>query len=206
MLLDLNDLIEDFNLEITGVIHLGAHLAEEAQLYSDLGIQEVWWVEGNPGVMGKLQEILAPYGHHLINALMADEDGEKRVFNITNYDGMSSSIFEFGQLHLTSSPDTKFVQRLELETRTLDSLVEEYGISGCNFLNMDLQGAELLVLKGAEKALGDINYIYTEINEDYVYQNCALVGEIDAFLPDFKRVATGMTPARWGDALYVRRD
>lgn len=205
MLLDLSELVVHYNLKITGVLHCGAHLGEEAVLYHGLGVENVWWIEANPFVIPKLEERLGRYPtHKVINALLMDKDHEKVPFNITNYDGMSSSIFEFGQLHLDSSPDTKFVDRVELETRTIDSLVKEHQIDGVNFLNMDLQGAELLALRGAMRTLLKIDYVYTEVNTDYVYQNCALVGELDEFLYQFTRVETGMTKARWGDALYIR--
>jgi len=204
MLLELPDLVRDFNLNITGIVHVGAHLGEEAEVYSRY-TDNVWWIEGNPGVMGKLQGLLAPYPtHHLINALVTNQDYGQRIFHVSNYDGMSSSVFPFGQLHLDSSPDTIFVGDLKLETRTLDSLVKEHHITGVNMLCMDLQGAELLALKGASKLLGGIDYVYTEVNDDFVYEGCALVGELDELLFGFTRVETRWTPARWGDALFCR--
>lgn len=206
MLLSLKDLARKHRMRITGVVHCGAHLAEEAKDYDRLGVREVWWFEANPLVINQIRSNLAPYDNQfIVEALLADVDGAEFPFHITNFDGMSSSIYEFGKLHLDSSPDTKFVEHVTLLSRSLDSLADEYSISGCNFLNMDLQGAELLALKGASNLLGDIEYIYTEVNADYVYQGCGLIGEIDDLLkPTFKRVETSWTPAKWGDALYVR--
>ena len=204
MLLDLKQLASDFNLQITGVIHLGAHLAEEAPLYAELGINNVWWVEALPQNITLIEKAIRPYGHKVINALVTDVDHGKQWFNVTNYDGMSSSIYEFGKPHLDSSPDTVFVDRVMLETRTVDSLAAEYNISGCNMLCMDLQGAELLALRGASKTLDAIDYVYTEVNSDQVYIGCAQVFDLDSNLWEFTRVETSWTPASWGDALYVR--
>jgi len=205
MLFSLQELHQKYNMEIRGILHLGAHLGEEAQDYENLFVKNVWWVEANPHVMDKLRENLRPYNHHLIQALLTDVDGEFRNFNITNYDGMSSSIFEFGKLHLDSSPDTQFVDTALLESRTVDSLVAEFNITDCNFLNMDLQGAEVLVLQGAVKTIESIDYVYTEVNIGEVYEGCGKMWQIDDFLSDFDRVETYMTPAQWGDALYIRR-
>lgn len=205
MLLDLEKLVKKYQMDITGVLHLGAHLGEEAAIYTKLGIKNVTWVDANPGVIAKLNANLAPFGWSAINALLTDVDHETVRFNVTNHDGMSSSIYEFGQLHLDSSPETKFIDRLWLETTTLDTLVAEHHLDGFNFINMDLQGAEYLVLKGGAKTLEKVDYIYCEVNEDYVYKDIHLVGDIDELLTDFKRVETGLTPARWGDAIYCRK-
>ena len=48
--------------------------------------------------------------------------------------------------------------------------------------------------------------IYSEVNTDYVYENCGLLEEMDSFLlgKGFRRVKTVMTDAKWGDALWVK--
>ena len=74
-------------------------------------------------------------------------------------------------------------------------------------MNIDVQGAELLVLKGAENTLKTVNAVYTEVNTDYVYKNCALIEEIDEYLFSlgFKRTETKMWQNHpWGDALYLK--
>ena len=62
-----------------------------------------------------------------------------------------------------------------------DTLIKDNGINMCdyNFLNLDIQGAELLALRGIEDNLKFIDYIYTEVNTGEVYKNCAKVYEID---------------------------
>ena len=192
-------------MDIHGVIHAGAHLAEEAPIYAGMGIENVVWIEAEYRAFNKIIQNGLPPGQMVIHALVADEDGKEFVFNITNYDSMSSSVFEFGT-HPNFSPDTKFISHIKLFASTLDRLVEVHNISGCNFLNMDLQGAELLALKGATKLLPELDYIYTEVNTEEVYVGCAKMNQLDEFLSDFSRVETFMTPNGWGDALYVRKE
>lgn len=88
-----------------------------------------------------------------------------------------------------------------MNVETLDS----YGIVDCNLLNLDVQGYELEVLKGAENTLKHIEYIYTEVNEKELYENCVYINELDEFLTDFKRAETEMTSHGWGDGLYIRK-
>lgn len=213
MLMSLDNLITKFNLKITGVVHVGAHTGEEAFDYHEHVNGPVWWIEGNPDIIDTLCNHVQPYGQHVVCALIADVAGEERTFHVTNFKSLSSSLFDFGT-HRTVSPDVYFVEHKQLTTSTLDLIAEEQGISGCNFLNMDLQGAELLALRGAGQLLEHIDYVFTEINVDELYVGCARLPELDTHLGSFgfRRVATQMAGAAqpgpgwvgWGDALYVR--
>ena len=90
-------------------------------------------------------------------------------------------------------------------TTTLDTIVKDRNIRA-NFLNMDIQGAELKCLQGFEDGLKMIDYIYAEVNTKELYAGCAQLPELDAWLAarGFKRVEISMTGWGWGDALYVR--
>ena len=73
---------------------------------------------------------------------------------------------------------------------------------------MDIQGAELLALKGSTKILDKIDIINTELNFDELYEGCALAHEIDKFLKfyNFHRVETDLRfHHTWGDGLYVKK-
>lgn len=205
MLIPLDQLIREHSLTIKGVVHAGAHLGEEADAYRAAGTSNVWWIEGNPDLIAPLLDHVGPLGHHVIQALLADVDDVERTFNITN-NGQSSSLFEFGT-HAVVSPDVHFIGTQVHRTKTLDTLVAEHTITGCNFLNMDLQGAELLALIGGRKLLDSMDSLYLEINVDELYKGCARLPQLDRYLAGhgFRRVATEMAgDAGWGDALYVR--
>jgi FkbM family methyltransferase len=205
MMLPLKDLVAKHSMKVGGILHVGARIGEEAPLYRELGVRVVWWIEANPAVIPTLARNVTRLGHHVIEGLVHDHDGGKVGFHVTNYDGMSSSILEFGT-HKSFSPDIKFVRTLQLRTWKLDTLVAKYRVGGCNMLVMDLQGAELLCLRGAESFLRGVDYIVTEVNSDEVYVGCAKIQELDEHLADFERVETLWVGTQgWGDALYVRR-
>ncbi len=73
-----------------------------------------------------------------------------------NPDGASSSLLK-PKLHLQVSPDVIFDTRETVEVITLDSLLEDD--HPYNFINMDVQGFELEVLKGASKTLDKVKYV-----------------------------------------------
>ena len=204
MMLDFASLMQKYKMNINGVLHVGAHLAEEAELYKQFKVGHVWWVEANPAVVAKIENKLRMFkDQELIQALVFDEDGKDLSFNVTNYDGMSSSVYEFGT-HTQFSPDIHFVQKVELKSSTIDTLARDNSISA-NFLNLDIQGAEGPALKGASGFLSGVDYVMTEVNKDQVYVGCTQVKDIDKILSDFIRVETYWVPGQgWGDALYIR--
>jgi FkbM family methyltransferase len=202
VLIPLDYIIDTYNLKITGVLHCGAHTGEEAEAYHRAGINRVLWVEGNPELIPELEAHVLPYGHRVCQALITDKDDEEIVFNITN-NMQSSSIYEFGT-HTIVSPDVHFTHQLRLRTARLDTLSNVHNMEYLNFLNLDLQGAELVALKGLGELIQQFDYIYTEINRDELYLGCARLPELDSYLTDFKRVETRMAgDAGWGDSLFI---
>jgi hypothetical protein len=87
----------------------------------------------------------------------------------------------------------------------LDDFIED--ATDYNFINIDVQGYELEVMKGASRILEGIDYIMSEVNRDEVYINCPKVEELDYFLSKFgfSREETTWDGLTWGDALYVKR-
>lgn len=174
-------------------------------MYDSLGIKKVIWIDGNPDVMRKLHQVVDPYGHLVLQALVTDVEGEVVRFNVTNYDGMSSSVYEFGT-HRQFSPDTVVEAIYQLPTKTLNSLSEVYDFSGCNMVNIDIEGAALLALKGATGLMHQFDYLYLEVQTENVFDGAALLPEVEAYLPDFQIVETGMVPGQgWGDCLMIRK-
>ena len=105
---------------------------------------------------------------------------------------------------MTHHPNVSFPDKEEVEVDCLDN----FDSFGYNFINMDVQGYELEVLKGAKKTLESVDYVYCEVNRDEVYENNAYVEELDEFLKEYNmvRVMTSWEGQIWGDALYVREN
>jgi FkbM family methyltransferase len=72
----------------------------------------------------------------------------------------------------------------ELETTTLDTFCQQEEIKEIDFLQLDVQGAELQVLEGASRIIEDsILAIQTEVNFSELYINQPLFSEVDMCLP-----------------------
>lgn len=204
MLIDLDTLIAKYNIQFTGILHIGAHECEELVKYECLLPRDkILWVEALPTKVALCQ---ARYKDIQIVQAAVSDVVEDINFNIAN-NGQSSSILEM-DLHTVFHPGVIYINQIPMTTTRLDSILPKYTENTrFNFINLDIQGVELKALKGMSEYLHNVDYIYTEVNSDYIYKNCCLVGEIDEFLAQhgFKRVETEwFQNCRWGDAFYIR--
>jgi len=200
MLIPLRQLYKDYDLKITGVIHVGAHWAQEHKDYMIVGIPKVAYIEASKPTFDKLCRMHLQGSVTLHHTALADYEGSAEMHIETANQGQSSSLLKPGT-HTAHYPGITFPDRETVNVTTLDRL----GLTGYNFLNIDVQGAELLVLKGGPRTLEGVDYIYTEVNREAVYEGCPMIEELDAFLTNFDRVSTVWTGQGWGDAFYIRK-
>ena len=206
MLISINELKEKFAINISGILHIGAHNCEELGAYNKYGLKnsQIIWVEANPKLVE--QNLKVDKSRIIKNFICCDTDQGKTKLNISN-NGQSSSILELGT-HAKSYPSIKYIDFVEVNNSRIDTMYNEDKIpkNFANFLNIDIQGAELMALKGMGDLLNYFDYVYLEVNKDYVYKNCALVHEIDEYLSEYNyvRVETSWTNDQWGDSLYIR--
>ena len=203
MLISLHDLVRKYNINFKGILHVGAHECEELDDYEKyITRNKILWIEAMNDKVEFCKEKFP--GLNIEQSVISDKI-ETVKFNITN-NGQSSSILDFG-LHSIHYPHVLFVNSIEIETKLLKDVICNYDID-YNFINLDIQGVELRALKSMEEYLHKIDYIYSEVNADYVYKDCNLISEIDDYLKQFgfNRVETSWAgETRWGDAFYLRQ-
>jgi FkbM family methyltransferase len=206
MYIDIDDLYEKYNKKITGVLHVGAHEAEEAEIYEKNQVRQVIWIEGNSDLIANIKDKLKAFKNQAVYNELVSDSVKEVAFNITN-NNQSSSILPLGT-HTVNHPSVLVERIVQKKTTRLDTFFEKNSIdiSNINFINLDIQGAELLALKGLGKYLDRMDYVYTEINITEVYEGCPLITDLDKFLggQGFSRVKTYITRWEWGDALYFR--
>jgi len=203
MLIQLHDLIKKYNINFKGILHVGAHECEELNDYEKyITRDKILWIEALPE---KVELCKNRYPSINIENAIVSDVVENIVFKVSN-NGQSSSILDFG-LHSQYHPHVHYITTFNGKTALLQDILPKYDIS-YNFLNFDIQGAELKALKGMENYLNNVDYLYTEVNSDYVYKDCALVNELDDYLKQFNlvRVETKWTDFKWGDAFYVKHN
>lgn len=169
-----------------GIIHVGANIGQEAPKYAALK-KSVIWIEAEPSIYKTLNSRIAKYNNQqCINALITNKNNQEYIFRIASNKGGSSSIFEFDEYVKCLYPNLNLeTKQISLSSKTLDTVLHENGINAefYDFLLLDIQGAELLALMGAENYLNNnCKYIYTEVSTKQIYKNAVLYSELKQYL------------------------
>jgi len=177
------------------VLHIGAHMCEEAPEYARVGWR-VTWVESQQHVV----DYMFDRGYDVLHGTIWDTRTTVTFYETNN--GQSSSCLPLN-LHTHYYPDITVSRFYNVDTITVDDLNVNV-----DMLNIDIQGAELRALMGAEKTLQNVQWIYTEISTEPLYDGQVLEPELTEWLSDhgFQQTLKTMTPSAWGDALYSRMD
>lgn len=197
------ELLNSNNIKINKCIHIGAHKCEELPIYINMGFvkEDIIWIEGNNDMI----EIANNNNITIYNYVITDKDNDDIILYKAN-DTASSSILDIAR-HSEVYPDISYITKSKSKSITIDTFFDTKGINPCeyDFLNIAIQGAELMALHGAIKYLKYAKAIYIKIHEIELYKNCPYVKDIDDFLKEynFTRVITIMTNKGWGDALYI---
>lgn len=206
MLLDLKALAANLAVPIRGACHIGAHYGDEKKTYAELGIKDVVWFEADPQTYQILKNNVEPYGHLAYNVLLADVE-KNYQFNVTSNRGASSSLLRLKK-HAQHHPHVIVTSIKELPGRRFDSFSKEVGLDlrKYNLLNIDVQGAELHVIKGMGDLIDNFDYVMAEVNEAELYEGCALLPQLNDYLfsRGFSMQTKSMTKYEWGDAFYTR--
>lgn len=188
MLIPFTDVLKHCH-NITGIIHVGAHTAEESK---DYGAIPTIWIEADKTLFDALK---VPQKYH---------------FAATNYVGTAKlNIMPFRAANSLLEPHLNKEHRKDIYVTHQEEVpankISNIQPRNYNFINLDIQGAELNALKGTD--LSKIDYIYTEFNEVETYKNCTQLHELNSYLLPlgFKEVAKETTKYGWGDILYVRK-
>ena len=73
MLVPIRELVGDFNIKVSGVLHVGAHEAEEASGYERFSWLPIIWIEAQPELVKQLKKRLDSTKHTVLEAAIFDE-------------------------------------------------------------------------------------------------------------------------------------
>lgn len=209
MLIPLQFLVAKYKPKFKGVIHVGAHWAEEHADYVKAGITHFAYYEPCKDAYNIIQRRFWEIENIWCSNFAVGAQEKEVVMNTASFNkGESNSILQ-PHLHLQQHPEVIFDGQ---ETAMMVSLDFHFTSANTdlkkifNFLVMDVQGYEGEVLKGATETLKHIDYVYTEVNKGETYAGNALIEEIDLLLKDFQRVETKWAGnTTWGDSFYIRK-
>lgn len=210
MILDFENIVRSYKMDIKGVIHVGAHYGSEYNSYKKMDINNMLFFEPLKDNYKKLVNNVPQTGNiKLINKALGNNNSKISMYVESDNCGQSSSILK-PKLHVEQYSHIVFDKHEEVDMIILDEFMEkEYQDpkNMFNFINIDVQGYELEVFKGSNNTLNYIDYIISEVNRAELYENNTIVYELDKFLKKygFERVETIWEGITWGDALYVKK-
>jgi FkbM family methyltransferase len=151
---------------------------------------KIYAFECNPNTLKICKENIQPYSDRitLIEGAVCDYDGEITFYpinqdkTITSWiDGNpgASSIFRSnGEYNV----ETYVQDEITTNCHRIDSIMQKYNIPKADIVWMDLQGAELLALKGMGQALENVRYIHTEVSHRAMYTGQVMFNELNNFI------------------------
>ncbi len=190
----------------SGVIHMGAHRGGEAPIYDWLQKKTIW-IEANPQIIPELIDNVSRFPYQkIIHALLSNQDDENIEFKISSNDSASSSIFDFGKKSLEQN--LKMVSKVNLKSQKFDTIVKKQLIelNDYNFWVVDLQGSELLALKGAINSLNKCKSILIEVSKSEYYSNGAKWDELKKFLNEYQFIQKWEPEEEHTDVLFLKKN
>lgn len=155
-----------------------------------------------------LETVAREIGAVAVRAALSDRDGRTQI-NLTASSECNSLLgYEEG------NPCDRFTWEVgteEVDVVRLDSWVDQSELSNdtIDVIKLDLQGAELMALRGARRVLECVRVVIAEVSHVPLYAGSPLLPDIDAFMASsgFTRAAIYPSdqPHHWGEAMYVKQ-
>lgn len=204
---EINETLSIYRNKLKGVIHIGSHRGQEFEFYVRNKILPIVWIEANPSFLTILNDKINSKEDKIIIECVDNENIKRNLF-ISSNDAESSSLLDFGT-HSEKYPSVIYTDSVEVNTKRMVDIIKEYNIDvkRYNFLTIDVQGKELDVIKSFDDTIENFDFIYTEVNQEYLYKDCCLINEIDEYLSKYKfnREYTNICSDAWGNALYIKK-
>lgn len=200
---------------INTIFELGARYCEDtieiANLYKD---SRIFAFECNPQTLPQCRDVVKGNNRIiLIESAVGNYDGTIKFYPInkdktktTWEDGNqgASSIFKASGKY----PVEEYVQNeIEVPVKKLSSVMNDCQINYIDVMWMDIQGAELLALKGLEEKLRNVSIIHTEVEFLEIYHGQPLFSDIQKFLLEngFKLYGFTNKHEYAGDAVFINQ-
>lgn len=153
----------------SGVLHIGAHVGQEAQFY-DSAQTNVIWVEAIPQIYTQLKRNIDKYHNQkAYNFLLGKKNQSQVKFFVSSNQAVSSSIYRLGNSHGWTG--VEMTSEITLKMFRLDKVFTINKLKNYQNWVIDVQGAELEVLLGAGKLLNLCNSLLIEVSTRETYKN-----------------------------------
>lgn len=197
--------------QINSIYVIGAHCYEEKSLISKLfpNLNDIYLFEPIPKIFQKLKKKVEDLKLAKLFPLAISDKDEMATFHIaSNY--ASSSLLPMKK-HLEVFPHVSEMEDIEVQCRTLESVMDEYQLELPDFLFIDVQGAEYKILSSLKRStLQSTKVIYTEASTEEFYAGAKNLTDLKELLADTHEFC-GYAPLtnyidNHGNAIFINRE
>ena len=195
------------------IFDVGAYLGNITTTYVKIFPQAtIYCFEPFPNSFKELDRLAKSKPIKPFQFALSNQKGKTRF--LINTDRSCNSMFPRPTTGLKYySESSQNIGQIEVETQILDTFCETEGVNKIDILKLDVEGAELNVLKGASRKLTkkEIKLIFTEVMFVAHYEGGCFFHEVSDFLSRYdyklfnlynlKRASNGQL--RWGNAIFL---
>lgn len=190
-------------------MHVGAHHGEARHWYRQWNIKNAVFIEAVPEYFAVLKANIDGFSNYYCEQqVCSDQDDIAVEFHIANNE-QSSSMFDMAEYTKVMNYGLDMARTVELRTKKLDSIIQEkYSTLDLNFLVIDAQGAELLVLQGATALVAGIDAAFIEVSHTALYVGGATFEAVNDYMEQagFELRYLYIDPKSNGDGLFIRKN
>ncbi|MBU1014578.1 MAG: FkbM family methyltransferase [Bacteroidetes bacterium] len=200
------------------ILDVGANIGQTLKVYKSLFPDgEIHCFEPFPDSYNILKDFATQFNRSQTYQLAIAEKTEETVFHVnSDYHATNSLFYRPSKGYCYYPKEAQLNDTIPVKTDTLDSFAQRINLNQVNILKMDIQGAELLALRGATQLLENqaISLIVTEVMFVPHYEGGALFNQIHDFLSTKDYSLFGIYDAhfaencqiRFADAIFISRD
>ena len=185
------------------IVEAGAQFGEDSQWMSQLWPQgTIYAFEPSPESFPALQKVAEQY--HNVVAIHQALSNIKGEFPFYLSGGASSLLCptnSFNADYFHADVDHPIM----VPVITLDEWALHNNVNNIDFLWLDMEGNELNALQGSIDVLRNVKLIYTEVNLQHFWNNCAMYDDVKSWMSDhgFIEIWSYIVPHWHGNVLFL---
>lgn len=215
-------MIEDFNRYIDNknkdyvIFDIGSRdCIQSIEFYNTYPNAKIYAFECNPNTLNICKKNIENYKDRitLIEGAVCDYDGDITFYPINQKETLTSwadgnpgasSLFKSTGKY----PIEKYVQyEIKIKCHRLDTIMKLHNIPKVDIIWIDLQGAELLALKGLGNYIKDVKYMHAEVSHAEMYSGQVMFKEFHNFMTNNNfTLKNNLSMNVWQeDAIYIKQ-
>jgi FkbM family methyltransferase len=199
--------LKHINKNKINLVDIGAHKGSFVKMIENrIGIASAILVEPIPACIEYLETEFGE-SYTVINKLIADKTTDNVLFHIYDY-AETSSILTIKDIEEHKGIEIGLNSTLNINSTTLDELYANHLVdTQVDLLKIDVQGAEHLVLAGAEQALKQTSFVWIEVSFKQLYDDSILFSDIYNIMIQSGFILIEISPGhRSGDKELLQAD